>query len=181
VQRDRYAVVRDGFPDQLGHIRGAMQIGDLGDVGPPRLPGRRPGRRTPLVDALARLGFPVRDTPGGLPRGDRVGARLGHQFDREFGTIRFGQCLHDRHRRRHGRGDHAVEHLQIQAIPPGGHDLGFGEQSRTVGERDRLADPDAAHGRGVPSLGTVEHRDRADRRYLVEIENRCGHGVFSDR
>lgn len=140
-----------------------------------RFPSGVPPARQRLVPARAR--FPFRHTAFRAPRQYFVDSGFCRQFDREFASVALQQCLgqHDaRPRLRFGPPSH---HGQAHRIPVDATDIAVREAPASVGQHEFLAHPQSAHGRRVPALRTVQHRDVAVGQVLDKEDGRRRHRV----
>ena len=162
------------LPDQLGHLAGRGDGGDLGYPGAAGLlRGLARGQPPPGQRALSARALPHRHAAGGGPRHDPVHADLGHLLDGQLAPVTLGDGLDD--------GDRGVRtghlapglHGELEAAfgGPGHHALGH--QAGAVGHVGALTRAQPAHGGRVPALGTgQEHDVRFQRRTVGQEDGR---------
>ncbi|MDT5162245.1 MAG: hypothetical protein QOC90_2555, partial [Mycobacterium sp.] len=148
------------------------QPDDGRNVGAPRLAGGRPGHRTPASQTLVdlRLSFPPGHTARGLPRDERVGARLGGQLDGQLGAIGLGQSLHDGDRGRGRRHSPAVQHPRRQPALGDFLDDTVRHGAVAVAEIEFFAYSDAPNIGRVETLVAVDDRQLSDLGQRVDVE-----------
>ena len=168
----------DPFAEDIAQLPRRHRACHPGDPGAPRLPGGRPGDRTPAPQSLLRaLTLPAGHATRGLPRDELVGPDLGREFDRQLGTLRLRDPLHDSDCRIRYRGTAALFDARRDAALADAHDHALGNRSGAVRQQQRLPDPDAAHRPRMETLVTVDHRGFAGRRNGGGVEQGRRHAI----